>query len=237
MMLIDPFRFAGSNPAELEFLGAQVYPMLTGSSAIWSVSNVDIGTPRADRRIFLVLHLYYRPGIDPVVGGSINGHPVIIHAQAVNVAYPAASPPVEYVRSVILSAAVPTGSLGDVEIQFSPVARGNPWMAIYRATNMRDDTARDTESLVANGQFSYPVTLDAAKDGFVVAGAGFLGADITNSYIQGVENDYVFDPGNNWIRIFGGSDLTPADNPAYALNCVVERSHPTIGVFVAASFR
>lgn len=236
MMLVDPFRFAGSNPAELEFLSAQNYPKSLGETT-WSLGDIDIGEPRADRRIFLVLHLYRRQGLSPVVGGTINGNPIIIHGQAKNVAYPDASPPVEYLQCTILSALVPTGSSGNIEIEFSPPAQGFPYMAVYRATNIQSDIARDAKSIVSNDAFHTTASLDVAKGGFVIAGAGFFGVNTSSVYIDGVVDHYVSNPGSSLYRHFGGSGLMSADDPAYPLDCVVVRESAPSGVFVAASFR
>lgn len=236
MMLVDPFRFAGSNPASLEFLSAQAYQAIVGGTT-WNLGNIDIGEPRADRRVFLVLHLYRREGLNPVVGGMINGNPIIIHGQAKNVAYPDASPPVEYLQCTILSAHVPTGASASIEIDFSSAAQGFPYMAVYRATDMQSDIARDARSIVANDAFNYPTSLDVANGGFAIAGAGFFGVNTYNAYIDGVVDHYLSHPGSDFIRYFGGSKLMSADNPAYPLDCVIVRDFPSKGVFVAASFR
>lgn len=238
MMLVDPFRFAGSNPAELEFLGSQLYPSLPATGATWSVSGVDIGEQRADRRIFLLLHVYYNATTNPIISGTVNGHPITVHVQLEGFGGRGVY------RCAILSAHVPSGTTADIEIVFSPLAVGWPFLAVYRAIDLQSDVARDAKGAASSGSGSthYPLSLEVATGGFVIAGATFRATNSSATYIDGVTERYDFEPPisgapPSYLRHFGGSEMIASDDANYALDCVIVNEFGMPGTFVAASFR
>ncbi len=234
MMLVDPFRFAGSNPATLEFLNFEPLPTPPGTETSLLIPNYPIGDPRDDRRVFIAVHLYRPVPLPDPVGGMIGAEPLLIHAYQTTT-LGGVSP--IYGQALIASARAPSGTVADITVDFSGTVGGGAFIAAYRATDLRQDAAYDARQMVGNTPSNaYPMVISTPQDGFVIAAAAVrLAGD--GGEVLGTTTQYSRAAGG--YSQFGGGDLT-ADDPAHQLtfSMVGGPSFGTMeGAFVAASFR
>ncbi len=235
MMLVDPFRFAGSNPATLEFIQVSSLFSIPGNDTKLSLSDVPIGAPRADRRAFVVLHIYWPAALPSAIGGNVGGSSLLIHAQQ-NIIY--ANVTNWHGLVVIGSAHVPTGTTANIEIDFSGGVGGAAVYSTYRATNMQQDAPFDARQMVGNTPpaRNYPMDISTPQDGFLVAAAMVrLAGD--GGEIAGTTTRY--SQAANGYSAFSGGDVTVADpNHELIFSMIGGESFNTMeGAFVAASFR
>lgn len=234
MMLVDPFRFAGTNPATLEFVQSDLLSTLPGTETKISISNYPIGSPRDDRRAFVVLHIFSPVPLTDAIGGNVSGVPMAIHIQQ-RIIY--AGVQQYHGLSMIASSHVVGGATGDIEIEFAAAVNGVPLVATYRATDLRSDVAHDARGMIGNTpQREYPMDIATPKDGILIA-AGTVRLAGTGGEILGTTTQY----SETFVGYgqFGGGDAT-MDDPSHHLTfrMIGGESFQTMeGAFVAASFR
>ncbi|MDH4993046.1 hypothetical protein QEZ48_19715 [Aquamicrobium lusatiense] len=232
MMLVDPFRFAGSSPATLEFMGD--FLKYEETDAI-TFSGINLGDPRDDRRIIVTIHVLRASSIPAVVEGYVDGAQATIHSQEV----------IQFTNTYyglvgIMTARLPSGNIGSITIKFASEFGAQVRIGVYNAKNIQNDHIFDINSKVSNvTAVEHSLNISVPKDGIVLA-ACVVGSPNYPVEIEGTVTNYSDIFGDSSYKSAGGGDVIADSDHDYNIvfRLVGGPSFAEMsGVFLAASFR
>lgn len=220
------FMFLGGGPATAEYQETKAF---TGSSRTPTITGIAIGAVRSDRRVFELINMATAGADCALTSATIGGISATIHVQVSQVISGG------YLRSVLISAQVPTGTTANVALTFAAGASdysGN--VSSVRVIDLVSDTPLTTPVTFAGVADPASVNVDVQANGvmFAVISTRYDTTIATSGFTE----DYNI--GVSSIAAFAGGHLNVAATQTGRPVTVTNDSPGTMQVaMLAAAFR
>jgi hypothetical protein len=222
MMIVDPFRFRGSNPATISYEGSA----FAAGGATQTIPSVPIGAADNLRTVIQTISW------TDVVGSALTSATIGGIAADICVQFSAVHLGATFGYCAIISADVPTGTTATTVLNFS-TAPAPALVESFRAFSLMSKTATDTETATALGATSLAVSPDVLAGGIIVAATTARTAGTFT--ITGATEDYDTTFGGSLV-FAGGHYSTPTAETAHAIT-FTGVGFAFNGPIVAAAFR
>jgi hypothetical protein len=204
MMIVDPYRFAGSNPASIAYQAAYT-PTIAGTTATQTgVSFGAVAAVPTSRLIIVAVQWNATVSGSTISSATIGGVTAVIAVQGASLG----TGPYQF--PAFIAAIVPSGTSGTVVVNFGGGGSVSAYFNVWRAENVQSATPFGTGSTTST---TTPVTTTCnvqvggvaiTHENTLLAASPFTIAGMTKNY------DLASVPGVISGSVTGGSALTPS---------------------------